>query len=215
MIRGSSVIIEKFFKYLKVVLIASFFLSFVYPEIFPPIFGIVFVCFLFTREDRRKPKIKTFVKKKDHEYNINLIKIEESHWEEGDRLLKEGKYKESFEQYLIFIFWKVCGVVIVERGKKVTYAFAGDKWYYETIGKYETHVQFYGNIARCLEYSDISRNELEDMVLTMPIEKDFDFPFTPKELLPYYLKAYDKHKREKKKFEKEYGKRYMIRGKIK
>ncbi len=64
MIRGSSVIIEKFFKYLKVVLIASFFLSFVYPEIFPPIFGIVFVCFLFTREDRRKYKIKRLIEAK-------------------------------------------------------------------------------------------------------------------------------------------------------
>lgn len=148
-------------------------------------------------------------------YNVNLCSLEKSHSNKGSVLLEKRKYKEAFEQYLIFLFWQVCGVYAQIEGEKTTYHFFEDaKAFYDEWGGYETHIQFYGNSARCLEYLNLSKSELENMVLNMPLEKGLNFPFTPEELLPYYLKAYDKHIEEKEKFEKEYGIRYMIGGKI-
>lgn len=145
----------------------------------------------------------------------NLLEIENIYWRRASFLLDEEKYKSSFQNYLVFLFWQICGVQANIEGNKTTYQFFSDaKDYYDKWGGYETYIQFYGNIGRCLEHLNLSKKELENMVLNMPLEKGLNFPFTPEELLPYYLKAYDKHKREKKKFEKEYGIRYMIGGKI-
>lgn len=48
------------------------------------------------------------------------------------------------------------------------------------------------------------------MILEIPLEKGLIFPFSIKELTPYYLNAYKLHQIEKK-FEQKHKTRYLIR----
>ncbi len=178
------------------------------------IFCIVACCFVFTYLYKVSAVILKNLSTENKFYNINLVDIERSYWDKGSLLFRDKKYEAALEQYLMFMFWRICGVTIFKDGKKVEYTFSASKEFYDKWGGYEAHIQFYGNIGRCLEYSNISKKELKSMVLNMPLEEGLNFPFTPEDLLPYYLKAYNKHKREKRKFEREYGKRYLIGGKI-
>lgn len=126
------------------------------------------------------------------------------HWEEGSFLFDEKRYKDALSQYLVNMYWNICGVgLILDIGKEEYFKYF-----------FKPRIDFLGNPGRCIEYLNLTKDELEKMVLNMPIEEGFPFPCSIEDLLPYYLKAYDQHKQEKVKFEKEYNTRYLIGGKI-
>lgn len=80
--------------------------------------------------------------------------------------------------------------------------------------KISTFINLLGDCARCIAYLDLTKEQFKDIVLGIPVEKGVDFTFSVKELLPYYLKAFDRYSEEKKKHEKKYKTRYLIGEKI-
>lgn len=126
------------------------------------------------------------------------------HWDKGTFLFNEKHYKDAFNEYLCFMFWRCC--------------MSGDNFMQRSLtdkqiecSHLKSSINFMGNPGRCIEYLDLSEKDLKKMILEIPLEKGLIFPFSIKELTPYYLNAYQLHQIEKKKFEQKHKTRYLIR----
>ena len=80
--------------------------------------------------------------------------------------------------------------------------------------KIDTFINLLGDCARCVAYLDLTKEQFKDIVLNIPVEKGVDFTFSIKELLPYYLKAFDRYTKEKEKYERKYKTRFLTGKKI-
>ena len=118
----------------------------------------------------------------------NFQEIPHIYYEESDFWFQQNKYKEALIAHLKAVYWNSC------HPSDESDFFYDDNPRSSFHKPYLSSSSLLGDSGRCILKLNLSKKDFKEMILNLDLE-NAPFPFSKKDLLPYYMKAYDEVKR--------------------